>query len=294
MPFESSKKFGTPTARNYSQDGTFSDYDSYSANFQPRFNDLYIHMPPFGSGTANHVIWSPSARRIQTTTPGYPSKLDFIQFSFQESAANRKTYSQLHAAGITMYYRVGTANETAPEIRELGIGGTGWTGAGSTHYFGLTLGQEFCVGLRVDKPLAGSTGIYNFYLVNNYSPGEIMWRIQYIVGITYSAALKSGAPTDDPIYGATLPVNTYYVTSGGAFEELTPPATELDYQTHQSPVLINGVSRYFNIAFSNGGLFWYGGITSDGHAINYQYDLPDSPAIPTDNRPHLIDSLPLT
>lgn len=294
MPFESSKKFGTPTARDGSQQGTFSDYDSYSANFQPRFNDLYIHMPPFGSGTANHVIWSPSARRIQTTNPGYPSKLDFIQFSFQESAANPKTYSQLHAAGITMYYRVGPADNTTPIIRELGVGGTGWTGAGSTHYFGLTLGQEFCVGLRVDKPLAGSTGIYNFYLVNNYSPGEIMWRIQYLVGVTYVGAFRMDGPSTDPIYGATLPVNTYYVTAGGAFEDSQPPPVELDYTTDQNPALINGVSRFFTLSFSNGGFVWYGGITSDGHAINYQYDVPDPQASPTDNRPYLIDSLPLT
>ena len=291
MPFESSKKFGIPSSRDQITQGTFSHYDSYSANFQPRFNDLYIHMPPFGSGTANHVIWSPSARRIQTTTPGYPSKVDFLQFSFQESGSNPKTYSQLHAAGITMYYRVGPADNTTPIIRELGVGGTGWTGAGSTHYFGLTLGQEFCVGLRVDKPLAGSRGIYNFYLVNNYSPGEIMWRIQYLVGITYSQSFDMNDANS--VSGATLPANAYYVTAGGAFEDGNPPLTELDYITNQDPVLVNGILRYFVLSFANSGFNWYGGITSDGHAINYQYDVPDSPP-PTDNRPYLIDSLPLT
>jgi hypothetical protein len=293
MPFSSSKKFGIPSSStDPNTQGTFSDYNSYSADFQPRFNDLYIHMPPFGSGTANHVIWSPSARRIQSTAAGSPTKLNFIQFSFQESAQNPKTYSQLHAAGITMYYRVGPADNTTPIIRELGVGGTGWTGAGSTHYFGLTLGQEFCVGLRVDKALAGSTGIYNFYLVNNYAPEEIMWRIQYLVGITYSGSFEPGFA--NLVTGATLPVNTYYVTAGGAFEDGNPPLTELDYTTDQDPVLINGVSRFFSLSFNNGGFVWYGGITSDGHAINYQYNVPDSPVNPADNRPYLIDSLPLT
>lgn len=292
MPFSSSKKFGIPTDRSLTEQGTFSDYDSYSANFQPRFNDLYIHMPPFGSGTANHVIWSPSARRIQSTVAGSPTKLDFIQFSFQESAQNPKTYSQLHAAGITMYYRVGTADSVNPVIRELGVGGTGWTGAGSTHYFGLTLGQEFCVGLRVDKALAGSTGIYNFYLVNNYAPEEIMWRIQYLVGITYIASYDS--LTQIATNGATLPANAYYVTAGGAYEDSNSPLAFIDYRADQDPVFVNGVSTIFEFTFNNGGFLWYGGITSDGHAINYQYNVPDSPVNPTDNRPYLIDSLPLT
>ena len=292
MPFSSSKKFGIPTDRNLTEQGTFSDYDSYSANFQPRFNDLYIHMPPFGSGTANHVIWSPSARRIQSTAAGSPAKLDFIQFSFQESAQNPKTYSQLHAAGITMYYRVGAADSVNPVIRELGVGGTGWTGAGSAHYFGLSLDQEFCVGLRVDKALAGSTGIYNFYLVNNYAPEEIMWRIQYLVGITYLASYDY--LTQIATNGATLPANAYYVTAGGAYEDSNTPQVILDYRADQDLVFVNGVSTVFEFSFTAGGLFWYGGITSDGHAINYQYNLPDSPVTPTDNRPYLIDSLPLT
>jgi hypothetical protein len=273
---------------------------------QPRFNDVYIHTPPFGTDDSNKIIWTPGAIRRQTTGSGAVSKISFMEFSFQESSLNPKTYAQLQSAGITMYYKVNgegvglnSVNSEFTQVRELQTSKTGWTGAGETHYFGLTLNQEFCVGLNMDKPLAGSTGVYNFYLVNRTSghTGEIMWRIQYIVGVTYALAsniLDAGSF----IFGLTLPTKTYIHAGSVADADASPlENVVIDYRTDENePILLNfptiGLTpSRISLQFIDGGNIYYGGSKRDNHFINYQYDLTDSNVPPLDTKPYQIESV---
>jgi hypothetical protein len=183
---------------------------------------------------------------------------------------------------------------------------TGWTGAGETHYFGLTIGQEFCVGLNMDKPLAGSTGVYNFYLVNRNSghTGEIMWRIQYIVGVTYATANPNEAVPSGALsfFGITLPAKKY-IHAGSVADDgtlftgalnginYTMPGTETIILNYPS---IGPVPYSFVLQFVDGNTTYFGGSKRDNHFINYQNDIPDAPAAPSfpaDLKPYLIESV---
>ena len=309
MPFNSPLQYGTPSSVDYSTNGYVGTPTTYlnDSGMQPRFNDVYIHTPPFGTDDSNKIIWTPGALRRQTSGSGAVTKLSYMEFSFQESSLNPKTYAQLQSAGITMYYKVNgegvglnSVNSEFTQVRELQTSKTGWTGAGETHYFGLTIGQEFCVGLNMDKPLAGSTGVYNFYLVNRTSghTGEIMWRIQYIVGVTYSQADSLAVFPPASIFGVTLPTKTYIHAGSVADADASPLENiSIDSRTDENePILLNFptyglLPSRITLLFIDGGNIYYGGSKRDNHFINYQYNLTDAVVTPVDTKPYQIESV---
>jgi hypothetical protein len=135
--------------------------------------------------------------------------------AFEESASNPKPYSDLQKCGITMWYKIKKEDGSLPAdtVREA----KGPTGAfrGATaslgNTFGITSGCAFCIGMNMDKgsTVFGDTGYngrYNFYLVNRDPANlgrhsDIVWRIQYQIGLTY------------PTSNLPLPNNTYIISN---------------------------------------------------------------------------------
>ena len=322
MPQLPYKYFGEVSSRANAESSTISEYDSRTTSFQPRVNDLYIFCPPFGKDVTNAVIWTPSFQRLQTDNDVL--KTNYLEFRIEEIATpanyttnaniNRVSYSNLEAAGITMYvkFQDETTLTTTSAIRETivtPIAVKALTGicaangnvlsAGTDNVFGLTLGWAFCLGLRMDKEVdfTNYRGRYYYYIVNRNSDNdaEIVWRICFIIGANLNGATHPPAT----VSGATLPFGTYVVTNADRLEP-----------TRTINIDVNGTSTVFTLQGSVGDNTIYGSVfLPSGISLNIDYnrigaappegdgyvDGTDSPVVGDgyDLRPYVINSFPV-
>jgi hypothetical protein len=324
------KYFGLPSDRDNPANlpangeygtGLHGEYNSLSPTFQPRINDVYIFCPPFGEDTTDAVIWTPSIRRDDPPADGV-SKISYSEFSVEEfvgATSYAWPYSNnvnsLQANGITLYIKLkNEATADYPEVREergpyqeirriAGVcahtGTIVQTGIGNT--FGWTLGHAMCLGLRMDKKhSAANTSRLFYYIVNRNTDNnrEIIWRIQFAVGInsrgTFSAGttlpfgtyLLSNPYIADPVNGITLvhpnyPGGTYFITIGNTADEAFSRSSDWSGGRGKLAIEYNTV---FAITSTNkpSGQTWG---TDDP---NIQY-----PNLDPDFRPYTINSVPL-
>jgi len=301
------KQFGIPSQRNNGPEGIAGEYNFNSSTFQPRFNDCYIHCPEFGTDPENKIIWTPGANRINTSNP---SKDANIVFSFEESALNPKSYSELMSAGLTMYYKTGGSG-FYPRIRDIAIpfldmasgityggfltaGSTGDPTGGSTFSWSRSKDEgEFCMGFPMGVTLASPEdfkGIYTYYIVNRNesNDGEIAWRVQYIFGLEYNdeSECPLGLCPENLLPpgsgGITLPPETYILSN---------PAVDVD-ESNSIPISVDGEEKTIIVI----------GNTADNYAIDYSLCLnnpnidvygTDSPSeLGRDPRPYTIEAVP--
>ena len=232
--------------------GAPGEYDTSNPFYQPRFHDCYLYGPTFGTGQLGNgigaVLWTPSAyiSNPRNNYSGYyPTNYSSgITLAFEESASNPKPYSDLQKCGITMWYKIKpetSGSLAADTVREA----KGPTGAfkGSTaslgNTFGLTAGCAFCIGLNMDRGTTvfgdtGYNGRYNFYLVNRDPTNlgkfsDIVWRIQYQIGLTYPTSnlplpnntyIISNPVVTDP--GNTMTINSNLYTFRGSTADIDP------------------------------------------------------------------------
>lgn len=301
------KQFGIPSQRNDGPEGIAGEYNFNSSTFQPRFNDCYIHCPEFGTDPENKIIWTPGANRVNTSNP---SKDENIVFSFEESALNPKSYSELMSAGLTMYYKTGGSGFYS-RIRDIGIplnpfsgitygpfltaGSTGDPTGGSTFSWSRLVREgEFCMGFPMGVTVASPDdfkGIYTYYIVNRNesNDGEIAWRVQYIFGLEYNdeSECPLGLCPENLLLpgsgGITLPPETYILSN---------PAVDVDV-SRSITISVNGEEKTIIVV----------GNTADNYAIDYSLcsndpsnDVygTDSPSeVGRDPRPYTIEAVEL-
>ena len=306
------KNFGVPGNRITGAGGQPGEYNTSSIYYQPRVNDLYMHLPPFGNGTANLVSWTPAYKRVPPETDlGFPTKITNLTLTLEEATNNPKTVAQLSTAGLTLYYKIVDQSSTSLDVsttREEIVtagkftqGGTLGTVSssprpGSTFAFPVNYG--FCMGFKMGDaaPDTSYNGLYHYYIVNN-NPGnekEIVWRMKLAIGFTYTITAGAGMNTgmtlggnDIVIENPTTPNNNigqsdivtllpnppYYTINRRLSITPTPPGKTAD----------NYFINYAN-APTNSAL---GGVGTDPANIN-------NPIIADDPRPYLLDPTPLT
>jgi hypothetical protein len=305
------KNFGIPSTRTTEVGGSAAEYNTGSIYYQPRINDLYMHLPPFGNGTSNFVSWTPAYKRVPPdTSEGFPTKITTLVLTLEEATNNPKTVAQLSSAGLTLYYKlvdqsstvddISTTRETIVAAGKFTQGGTIGTPANSPRpgsTFGFPVEYGFCMGFKMGDtaPTTGYTGLYHYYIVNN-NPGnekEIVWRMKLAIGFTYEIVTNPGT-------GMTLGGNDIVI------ENPTEPSNNIGL--NDAIVLSPNPPYYTIIRRLNISNTPSSGKTADNYFINY-VNAPNSVGSQggvgtdinnltntslDDVRPYKIDPTPLT
>jgi hypothetical protein len=305
------KNFGIPGNRTTGLGGTAGEYNTSSVYYQPRVNDLYMHLPPFGNGTSNTVSWTPAYKRVPpNTSDGFPSKVTNLTLTLEEATNNPKTVAQLSSAGLTLYYKlvdhtsgdsgISTTRETIVAAGKFTQGGTIGTPANSPRpgsTFGFPSSWGFCMGFKMgdSAPATGYTGLYHYYIVNN-NPGnekEIVWRMKLAIGFTYEITTNPGTGmtlggNDIVIENPTEPSNNIGVNDDLILTP-NPPYYTINRKLNFSNTPSSGktADNYFiNYVNAPNSILSQGGIGTDITST--------SGGVLDDARPYKIDPTPLT
>jgi hypothetical protein len=305
------KNFGTPSTRTTEVGGSAGEYNTGSIYYQPRINDLYMHLPPFGNGTSNFVSWTPAYKRVPPDiAEGFPTKVTTLVLTLEEATNNPKTVAQLSSAGLTLYYKLvdqsstddSTTRETIVAAGKFTQGGTIGTPANSPRpgsTFGFPVEYGFCMGFKMGDtaPTTGYTGLYHYYLVNN-NPGnekEIVWRMKLAIGFTYQITQGPGAGTGMTLGGNDIVIENPCKPSNniGPADTVSlspnPPYYTIIRRLNISNTPSSGktADNYFiNYVNAPNSIVSQGGLGTDiASTIGFGVD---------DERPYKIDPTPLT
>jgi hypothetical protein len=307
------KNFGIPSTRTTEVNGSAGEYNTGSIYYQPRINDLYMHLPPFGNGTSNFVSWTPAYKRVPPDiSEGFPTKVTTLVLTLEEATNNPKTVAQLSSAGLTLYYKlvdqsstlddVSTTRETIVAAGKFTQGGTIGTPANSPRpgsTFGFPVNYGFCMGFKMgdSAPDTSYNGLYHYYIVNNNSGNEkeIVWRMKLAIGFTYRIVTGLSAGTGMTLGGNDIVIeNASEPSNNISFgDELlliaNPPYYTINRRINISEIPFSGktADNYFiNYVNAPNSIILQGGIGTDiNNLTNTSLD---------DVRPYKIDPTPLT
>jgi hypothetical protein len=305
------KNFGTPSQRGTKLNGTAGEYNTSSVYYQQRVNDLYMHLPPFGNGTANLVSWTPAYKRVPpSSADGFPSKVATLTLTLEEATTNPKTVAQLSTAGLTLYYKLvdqsstpsddSTTREEIVTAGKFTQGGTVGTLSSSPRpgsTFGFPNNYGFCMGLKMGDaaPDTSFNGLYRYYIVNN-NPGnekEIVWRMHFAIGFTYEIAAGVGIGTGMTLGGNDIVIENPATPNNGIGFGTTitldanPPWYTIPRRLTITPTPPGKTADNYFINYANSPLsFAQGGVGTDPSTTNL-LGLDDA-------RPYKLDPTPLT